>query len=145
MESPNENPKSVGQSGSGFAPAWHGQARHHPVIDAGQTEIVAPIELPVGMDAASFDLARQGKPEIELQIIEKCDMSQGEVIVVCGRRDDDRYRAKLPDPHGFDRSGPPKAEIGLGDGASAAAEVEQVDFGNGFVSNRIMIRLKFKF
>ena len=39
---------------------------------------------------------------------------------------------------------PPKAELQLADGLTAAAETENVDVG-GFPSNRLMVRFKIKF
>lgn len=65
-------------------------------------------------------------------------------IVVCASRD--REPGRLNEIQGpVFAAGTGRAEVDLGNGATASAEVEQVDFGNGFVSQRIMIKTGIKF
>jgi hypothetical protein len=73
----------------------------------------------------------------------KAQRSTSDEVVVCARRGDGSspYRIKqMPPPH----SEIAKAEMQLGHGLSAGAEVESYDVG-GFPSNRMMVRLKIKF
>ena len=64
-------------------------------------------------------------------------------MIVCAPATDGSspYRIKQP-PSASSEA--PKAEVHLGKGARASAETEQVGVG-GFPSNRMMVRLKFKF
>lgn len=67
-------------------------------------------------------------------------------IVVCGRRDPDRYRYVAPEPRPeWEELGLPRAEMGLGNGATGALELEQEANPDGTVSKRIMVRVKTKF
>ncbi len=73
----------------------------------------------------------------------EAERSVNDEIVVCVRRPDG------VSPYRINQSaGPqpqvPKAEVQLANGVSASAETEQADVG-GFPSNRVMVRLKFKF
>jgi hypothetical protein len=64
-------------------------------------------------------------------------------VVVCGRRGDESssYRLKdMPPP----RSAIPRAEARLSEEVRAIAETENAEVG-GRPSNRLMVRLKFKF
>lgn len=83
---------------------------------------------------------------IDLTVAPRCEASQstsGEVVV-CARRRDERSPYRLPLLPSKQGAGVPKAEAKLGNGANFAAETEQADIG-GFPSNRLMLRLKFKF
>ncbi|MEG3087586.1 hypothetical protein [Sphingomonas sp. PB4P5] len=75
-----------------------------------------------------------------------CAEEVGDAIVVCGKRDDQRYRLPRLDSARFEpnRDGQ-KAEIALGGGLKGAAEVESATLLGGQVSNRLMMRLKLPF
>ena len=83
--------------------------------------------------------------KIDLTIRQPCkaQVTSGDEIVVCARRNDgiSPYRINQPLPR---QSNVPKAELQLADGLSASAEAENADVG-GFSSNRAMVRLKIKF
>jgi hypothetical protein len=96
--------------------------------------------------AAIAQAVTSTSPEkIDLTISQPCEPqnSNGDEIVVCGRRGDgfSPYRIYQPPPY---KSGPPKAELQLVGGVSAAAETESANVG-GFSSNRVMARIKIKF
>jgi hypothetical protein len=82
--------------------------------------------------------------KIDLTSSETCPtgLTAPSEVVVCGRRDgSSRYRLKDLPPPGSDR---PRAETQLSRGLRASAETENADvFGRP--SNRLMVRLKFKF
>ena len=82
-------------------------------------------------DIDSFDLALLPNRPSDMQ---------GNVIVV--RADPDRYRLGGLDLR-FETSD--KAEIDLGNGTRAAAEVEAEEIAPGVVSKRMMLRLKTAF
>lgn len=69
--------------------------------------------------------------------------SANDEIVVCVRRREgvSPYRINQPPAQQTDI---PKAKVQLADGVSVSAVTEQADVG-GFPSNRVMVRLKFKF
>lgn len=68
---------------------------------------------------------------------------EADEVVVCGRRDDERFRLRpLPPPPG--RTGLPMAETTLPGGAKAAVQTEQANVG-GAPSNRVMVRLSWPF
>ena len=93
--------------------------------------------------AQAAPFAAQGR--IDLTIPKACEpqASTNDDILVCGRRRDDSGRYRLPPATPY-QSALPKAELRLGDGTKVSAETENVDIG-GTPSNRVMIRLKFKF
>lgn len=97
--------------------------------------------------AVGFDLARVGRTELSqtpLVMLPRCNRNAHGEIVVCARRPEE-FLPKNSDPQDFAAKldeGMWLAAIGLGDGVVLAAEVEQVDMGNGVVSNRVMVRLK---
>lgn len=64
-------------------------------------------------------------------------------VVVCGRRDDGRFRLKPLPPTYAESERLPKAETSLL-GGKAAVETEQGDVG-GVPSNRVMLRFKAPF
>jgi hypothetical protein len=69
-----------------------------------------------------------------------CAASSADDVVVCGRRDKDRYRIP-PEYRTTDtREGLGRAETRIGN-ARVGAVTEQVNVG-GFPSNRIMLRIK---
>lgn len=68
---------------------------------------------------------------------------EADEVVVCGRRDDERFRLRpLPPPPG--RTGLPLAEVPLPGGARAAVQTEQANVA-GAPSNRVMVRLSRPF
>ncbi len=70
--------------------------------------------------------------------------AEGE-IVVCGSRDGgERYRVR-PLPVLEEQSLVPKAEIGIGGGATLAADAEQSATPTGEIAKRVMLRLKMPF
>ena len=74
-----------------------------------------------------------------------CAEEAGDAIVVCGKRDDQRYRLPRLDSARFEPNGEVRnAEIDLG-GVKGAAEVESATLLGGQVSNRLMVRLKLPF
>lgn len=73
----------------------------------------------------------------------RCTATRRNEIVVCGNRpaeDADRIKRLPP----VEVSAIPRAEIGLFGNVRAAAELEQVEFGQT-ISNRLMFRLKMPF
>jgi len=72
-----------------------------------------------------------------------CTAIGADDVVVCGRRDDDRYRLPPQHPTSEAKEGLGRAETRIGN-ARVGAETEQVDVG-GFPSNRIMVRIKVPF
>lgn len=95
------------------------------------------------LDAQSVAGPPAAGPE-RLRSAPACRPDEGEAgeVVVCGRRDDDRYRLK-PLPDGYERSAVPRAETALGPG-KLSAETEAAEIG-GVRSNRVMLRFKVPF
>lgn len=73
-----------------------------------------------------------------------CDRNAGEEeIVVCGERDDGRYRLhSIPDRR-FDESG--RAQVRLSDKATLSAEGESAGLAGGVTVPRLMARLRIAF
>ena len=84
-------------------------------------------------------------PADSLQLPKQCEAKQSasEVIVVCARHRDGSspYRIKPMQPPGSEIK---RADMRLGEGVTASAETERYGVG-GFLSNRVMVRLKIKF
>ena len=80
-------------------------------------------------------------PEAPLPtIVPQCTAAKGEEIVVCGARDNRKYRLDpLPDP----KSGLGKAETDVA-GGKLEMVAEQGEVG-GVPTNRAMVRFKIKF
>ncbi|PXW72949.1 hypothetical protein C7451_11170 [Blastomonas natatoria] len=99
--------------------------------------------------AATFDLARIHRDDPSQKpfvAVPRCSRDSTREITVCARSPEE-FLPKLNDPYGFAaqvEQGMGLAAIRLDNGAVLAAEVEQVDLGNGVVSNRVMIRYKLK-
>jgi hypothetical protein len=73
-----------------------------------------------------------------------CPVNDNGDIVVCARKDNDQFRVKaLPERYSRDPQRI-KAETHLNANTTLSAETEAASVG-GFVSNRLMARLKFKF
>ena len=101
--------------------------------------------------AATFDLARINSDDPTRRLfvaIPRCSPARSsKEITVCARPVEE-FLPVVNDPHGFAaqlEQGMGQAAIRLDNGATVAAEVEQVDLGMGVVSNRVMIRYKLKF
>jgi hypothetical protein len=73
----------------------------------------------------------------------RCASADPEEIVVCGRRDDDRYRLR-PLPPGFEVP-PIRAETQLFDGVTGDMHFESTQLPNGMISKRIMVSVKTRF
>jgi hypothetical protein len=69
--------------------------------------------------------------------------SPGDEIIVCAPRPDGRSPYRINQPAAAD-AGLPKAQMQIARGVRASAETERADVG-GFPSNRLVVRLKFKF
>lgn len=73
-----------------------------------------------------------------------CDRNAGAgEIVVCGDRDDDRYRLTATPERRFDESG--RARVRLSDHMTLSAEGESAGFGSGITVPRLMARLRIAF
>lgn len=70
------------------------------------------------------------------------DAAEGE-IVVCGERDDDRYRLNAAPERRFDEAG--RAQVRLSDHATLSAEGESAALGSGITVPRLMARLRIAF
>lgn len=82
---------------------------------------------------------------VDLTVPQPCaarQQSTDEVVVCANRNGESPYRLKQVST--VEEPGIPKAEVGIAEGVSAAANTEAVDVG-GFPSNRIMLGLKIKF
>ena len=99
-----------------------------------------------------FDLAKlkRSAPPADVHSLFHCDRSGGAEIVVCARRAGPAY--PLEEMARIFEAKPLKAEVGIGDGATANVHVEQADFGNatpsahsGLSSKRVMVGIKLPF
>lgn len=92
---------------------------------------------PAGAVPVAFDLAKV-KPA------DPCESDSPSEIVVCGRRglQNDYPLEKMERLY---REKPVRAEIGLGNGATGRAYLEQVEMPDGQVSRRIMFGIKMPF
>jgi hypothetical protein len=84
-------------------------------------------------------------PELRLRITPErsCASADPDEIVVCGRRDDDRYRLR-PLPPEFEAE-PLRAETQLMDGVIGGMHVESTQLPNGMTSKRLMVSVKTRF
>jgi hypothetical protein len=69
----------------------------------------------------------------------------GDEIVVCGRRDTDRYRLRDLGPDADRDARKPPIAMALGDGVRAEVEALQLQRPDGLVDKRVMVHFKFKF
>ena len=94
-----------------------------------------------------FDLKDVAEAErLKIGIDARCRVANPSEILVCGRRDPDRYRYREPEGRPeYQENGVPRAEMGLGNGATGGVELEQVGNPDGTVSKRIMVRVNTKF
>lgn len=98
-----------------------------------------------GTPPADFDLKDVVTAERQRAVGGCGSRAPGE-IVVCGRRDPDRYRYReQPARPEWIEDGMPRAETELGNGTTGGIELEQVSNPDGTVSKRIMVRVKTKF
>ena len=74
-----------------------------------------------------------------------CPAEEGEEIVVCGRRDDERYRLREPHmPSGMTLPEAPSTRFRLGD-AEGNVDVTQIIRPDGLVDRRIMVHVRVPF
>jgi hypothetical protein len=93
----------------------------------------SPTAAPIPLD---FDLARVARGE-------RCGVESASLIVVCGRLSTRDAYPLAEMARRYER-GPLRAEFGLG-GATGRVYTEQVDFGMGNISNRVMIGVRTRF
>ncbi|MFM2410516.1 MAG: hypothetical protein RL481_1344 [Pseudomonadota bacterium] len=102
--------------------------------------------------AASFDPYAEPKAEtLKIDILIKqpepeCAPAVSDEIIVCAEpEDNERYRLRpIPNAKKLEE-GESKAEFGIGDDATLAAESESEEIGGGVISQRLIIRLKVPF
>jgi hypothetical protein len=87
----------------------------------------------------------EAAPDWQMRITPErsCASADREEIVVCGRRNDDRYRLR-PLPRGFEVA-PLRAETQLIDGVTGGMHLESSQLPNGMISKRIMVSVKTRF
>ena len=81
---------------------------------------------------------------IDLTVRTPCEIEQqskDEIVVCAERESQESFRINQPQPK---RAKPLRAEAQLAEGVGVSAETESANVG-GFPSNRLMVRLKFKF
>jgi hypothetical protein len=93
----------------------------------------APASAPIPLD---FDLARVARGL-------DCGVQSASLIVVCGRLSARDAFPMAEMARRYER-GPLRAEIGVG-GGTARVYGEQVDFGQGRISNRVMVGIRMPF
>ena len=75
-----------------------------------------------------------------------CRSGSEDEIVVCGRRDQDRYRLQdVAPPRGMVLRRPSPFEWDLGGGARAGVDISQIVRPDGFVDYRVMIGIRIPF
>jgi hypothetical protein len=87
----------------------------------------------------------EAAPDWQMRIIPErsCTSTDPEEIVVCGRRDEDRYRLR-PLPPEFEVP-PLRAETQLFEGVTGGMHLESTQLPNGMTSKRIMVSVKTRF
>ena len=105
-----------------------------------------------GHEAESFDLKEfetreDAPPRLGGPVTNRCADVDPAEILVCGSRGGAKQYRIQPLPPGFssESGGLPKAEMGLGGGATGRAYVESVGMPDGQISKRIMIGIGTKF
>ena len=98
----------------------------------------------------SFDLKdfdRPATPTLGAPVTNRCaEVAPGEILVCGSRGGSKQYRIQpLPPGYSSDSGGLPKAEMGLGAGATGRVYVESVGMPDGQISKRIMIGIGTKF
>jgi hypothetical protein len=105
-----------------------------------------PIALILALQAATTAANGTAGPPPRIDLLQTpppCnDSGQGEVVV-CGRRDLDRYRLRALPPAAD--TAPLVAETGLVGDLKGSATVDRRDMPGGTVSNRVMLNLKLPF
>ena len=114
-----------------------------------------PLTLVLALQAAipsgeSFDLKdldRPPVPKLGAPVVNRCAEVDPDEILVCGSRGGSKqYRIQpLPPGYSSESGGLPKAEMGLGGGATGRVYVDSVTMPDGNVSKRIMIGIGTKF
>ena len=101
------------------------------------------------LDRETFDLKdfdRPAAPKLGAPVTNRCAEVGPDEILVCGSRGGSKQYRIQPLPPGYEsRSGLPKAEMGLGGGATGRVYVESVGMPDGQISKRIMIGIGTKF
>ncbi len=98
--------------------------------------------IPARPDFAPKDPSIDARGLVERQRRDCAATGSADEIVVCGRRDPNRYRAP-PRPADYEE-GPPRAETSLGGKVKGSIDVEQVEVG-GIPSNRAKVTIKVPF
>jgi hypothetical protein len=79
-------------------------------------------------------------------IQDRCRRTAGDEILVCGRRDNARYRLRdVALPPGTVLTRPSPFAWDLGGGAVADIDLDQVQRPDGYVDHRIMLRVRVPF
>lgn len=100
---------------------------------------------PLAVEASAFDLSQlPGDGRVDLRAVKpRCPVGHpGEIVVCAPDLEKDRLRP-LPDAY-VTAGALPRAEVGLGGGASLGANLQDARVG-GFPSNRVMVTAKLKF
>jgi hypothetical protein len=102
------------------------------------------------LEGESFDLKdldRPAAPKLGAPVTNRCAEVDADEILVCGSRGGSKeYRIQpLPPGYSSESGGLPKAEMGLGGGATGRVYVESVGMPDGQISKRIMIGIGTKF
>ena len=98
------------------------------------------------MQVAGVTRAPSSAPPAPVRLTPPSDCPVGDNgdIVVCSRREHERYRLKpQPDPYARD-AGVPRAALRIGGNATLSAETESATIG-GFTSKRAMAKFRLKF
>lgn len=104
-----------------------------------------PVAVSVPAPVADFSIARlPDRPSLST-IRRPCAAGAPDEVVVCGRRDDSRYRLGPLPPSGLAAPGEPGLGFDLAPDLRVSQDVEQVDLGSGFVAQRVWVRLRFRF
>ena len=91
---------------------------------------------------AGIDYSLPAAPPVR----ERCHRGAGDDIIVCGRRDNERYRLRpIVPPPGMVLARPSPFAWDLGGGAVADVDVDQATRPDGYVDRRIMLRFRTPF
>ena len=79
------------------------------------------------------------------RIVDQGCRRSGDEIVVCGRRDTDRYRLRDLGPDADPDAPKPPLGMALGEGMRSELETLQLKRPDGLVDKRVMVHFKMKF
>lgn len=99
------------------------------------------------VQSGSFDLKQLELPPNRLRLPQaspRCAVGAGSEIVVCAPDPEENRLRHLPDSYA-DEEGLPRAQIGIGDGATLDLHLDSAAMSNGTVSNRIMAGVNIAF